>query len=190
MFDFFEQPWTLLGVAILVLLGLLTYRSVTDKRRAWHFLIPILIAGAGFGLDALVTTDRESVRAVVAETIQAAENEDCAAIGRLLTSDYRDGYHRSKESFLDHCRRELNGPTVVEAKKLSDKVEVSGRTAKVRMTVKVRFEDSSRVAREYKRSCAIVVEMVLQKQPSGRWLISRADLKSVDDTFPISWGGA
>lgn len=189
MFDFFEQPWTLLGVAILVLLGLLTYRSVTDKRHAWHFLIPILIAAAGFGLDALVTTDLESVRAVVAEAIQAAQDEDCSAIGRLLTSGYRDGYHRSKESFLDHCRRELNGPTIIEAKKLGDEVKVTDRTATAKVTVRLRFEDSSRVAREYKRSCVVVVQMVLQKQPSGRWLISQADLQSVD-TFPLGWGGA
>ena len=189
MFDFFEQPWTLLGIAILVLLGLLTYRSVTDKRRAWHLVVPILIAAAGFGLDSLVTTDRESVRSVVAEVLQAAEDENCAAIGLFLASDYRDGYHRSKDAFLNHCREELDGPTVIEAKKLGDEVELSGRTARVTIKVRVRFEDSSRVAREYKRSCVVVVEMVLQKQAGGRWLINRADLQSVD-TFPIGWAGA
>lgn len=188
MFDFFEQPWTLLGAAVLVLLGMLTYRSVTDKRRAWHLVLPILIAAAGFGLDALVATDLEQVRAAIGRVLQAAEDEDCDAIARMIASDYADDVHRTKDSLMTRCRQELDGPTLLRVKKLNDQVELSRRQATVRLSIRARFEDDTRVAREYKRSMRMLVEMVLDRQPGGAWLIRRADLLEID-TIPVSWRG-
>ena len=49
MFNFFEQPWTLLGMSILVLFGVLTFRSVwAEKRKWWQWLLPVVLAGAAF----------------------------------------------------------------------------------------------------------------------------------------------
>jgi hypothetical protein len=189
MWDFFEQPWTLLGISVLVLFGLLTFRSVCpEKRRAWQLLVPVVIAAAAFGLDLLVTTDLERVRSVVRMAVRAVENEDCTTIARLLASDYQDSVHKGKADVMARCRRELNGPTVVEIKKLSDEVELSGSQAKVALTLRARFEDSSRVAREYKRALIAAVRLYLQKQPDGTWLISRADLLEIDK-IPVTWSG-
>lgn len=189
MLDFFEQPWTLLGVAVLVLFGILTYRSVyPDKRRVWQFLIPVAVAGAGFGLDLLVTTDLEKIHSVIRMAIDAAENEDCAAIERLLASGYDDGFHHSKADLMARCRRELDGPTLMQVKKRGDTVALSGSEATAEFTVRARFEDSSRVAREYKRALRISVRLHLRKQPDGTWLIDAAQPYQVD-TLPVSWRG-
>jgi len=58
MFDIFEQPWTLMGAAVLVLFGMLTFRSFCpEKRRWWQLLVPVFLAVAAFGADMLVQTD-------------------------------------------------------------------------------------------------------------------------------------
>lgn len=189
MFDVFDQPWTLLGVAVLVLLGILTYRSVCpEKRRLWQLLIPVLIAVVAFGLDFLVTTDREKVQAVVRMALTAVENEDCPAIARLIAPDYADSVHRSKADLMARCERELSGPTVAQIRRLSEEIEMSESQARVELSLQARFEDTSRVAREYKRSALARVRLYLQKQRDGTWLISRAELLEVDK-IPMSWSG-
>ncbi|MBN1360461.1 MAG: hypothetical protein JW993_07710 [Sedimentisphaerales bacterium] len=189
MFDIFEQPWTLLGAAVLVLLGILTFRSVCpEKRRFWQLVVPIAIAGAGFGLDLLVTTDLEKIHSVIRMAIGAAENEDCAAIERLLDSNYDDGFHHSRADLMAHCRRELNEPTLMQVKKRGDTVELSGSEATAELTVRARFEDSSRIAREVKRAMLISVELHLTKQPDGSWLIDSVEPLEVD-TILVSWRG-
>ena len=63
MFNVFEQFWTLVILAILVLLGMLIFRSVLiEKRQWWVWVVPLLIAGAGFGFDWLIQTDMEKVK--------------------------------------------------------------------------------------------------------------------------------
>ena len=189
MWDFFEQPWTLLGVSVLVLLGVLTFRSVCpEKRRAWQLLVPAVVAALAFGLDLLVTTDLEKVHSVLRLTLKAVENEDSAAIGRLIAPDYQDSVHKSKAALMARCRQELNGPTLVQVKKLGGEVELSGSQAKVGLTLRARFEDSSRVARNYKRALIAGIRMYLHKQLDGTWLIRRVDLLEVDK-FPMSWSG-
>lgn len=189
MFDIFEQPWTLLGLAVLVLFGFFTYRSVCpEKRRAWQLLVPVVIAALAFGLDLLVATDLEKVRSVVRMVLEAVENEDCTAVERLIASDYRDSVHHDKADLMARCRRELNGPTLVQIKKLGDTVELSGSRAEVKLSLRARFEDSSRVARDYKRAMLISVALRLEKQPNGTWLIVFAEPFEVDK-IPISWKG-
>lgn len=189
MFGIFEQPWTLLGVSILVLFGILTYRSVCpEKRRAWQLLVPVVIAAAAFGLDLLVTTDLEQVRSVVRMALKAVESEDCAAVEQLIASDYHDSVHHSRAELMARCRQELNGPTLVQLKKLGDDVELSRSQAEVKLSLRARFEDSSRIAREYKRAMLVSVELHLKKQPNGTWLIDFAEPFEVDK-IPVSWRG-
>lgn len=189
MWDFFEQPWTLLGTSVLVLFGLLTFRSVCpEKRRAWQLVVPLMIAALGFGLDLLVTTDLEKVHAVLRLALRATENENLGAIQRLIAPDYKDKVHRNKAALMARCQQELSEPTLVYIKQLSGQVKLSGSLAEVALTLRARFEDSSRVAREYKRALIAEVEIHLQKQPDGAWLISRADLLEIDK-IPVTWNG-
>ncbi len=187
MFDFFEQPWTLLGAAVLVLFGFLTYRSFCpEKRRWWHWLVPLAIAGLAFGLDALVATDQEKIRGTVDALLKAVQAEDCAAVAETIAPGYQDSRHGTREQLLAHCRQVFDEPTVEVVKLRSDEVELAGNEAKVVLNLFFRFDEGSRIARQYKAVALVKVRLHLIKRPGGRWLIDKAQPLEVD-TFPVSW---
>jgi len=115
MFDIFEQPWTLVGAAVIVLFGMFTFRSFCpERRRWWQLLVPVFLAVAAFGADMLVQTDTEKINSVINTTLKAVQQEDYNAIGAVIANNYSDSYHSTKKHFLDHCRRELSKPLVQE----------------------------------------------------------------------------
>ncbi|MHC4743323.1 MAG: hypothetical protein ACYS8Z_15515, partial [Planctomycetota bacterium] len=60
MTNIFEQPYTLIGLSIIVLFGVFTYRSVfPEKCNRKQWLIPLSVVALAFGLDFAVKTDRE-----------------------------------------------------------------------------------------------------------------------------------
>ena len=188
MFDFFEQPWTLVGVAVLVLFGMFTFRSVfPEKRRWWQLLAPIILAGAGFGLDWLVRTDLEKINAVINKGVKAVEQEDCQAIGAILAADYWDSYHKTKEGLMAHCRRELSKPLLKKNKKTGVLIRISGPEATATLFATMIFEKDSYVAQSYKNFLMMKVELYLKKQPDKKWLIHRVNVLEIDRQ-PVSWG--
>lgn len=187
MFNVFEQPWTLLGVSVLVFFGVLTFRSVWDqKRRWWQWLLPLAVAGAAFGLDFLVATDLENVHTTIDTLLEAVEDEDCPGVALCIGPDYRDIRHSSKAALMTRCHQELNGPTVETLKKLDDFVELSPREAKVTVSLFARFEKDSRIARQYKPVFLAKVRFHLTKRADGQWLVDRIDMLEVDKQS-VSW---
>jgi hypothetical protein len=187
MWNVLEQPWTLLGVSILTLFAILTFRSVwAEKRRWWQLLVPLIIVGAAFGLDYVVATDLERVRATAKSLLVAAENENSAALAVLIAHDYRDSRHASKAALLRHWRQELDGPTIEVLKKKGDEVELSGSEATMTLSLFIRFEKESRIAKQYKQIFLARVRLNLTKQADGRWLVRKAELLEVD-RFPMTW---
>ena len=189
MFNFFEQPWTLLGASILVLFGVLTFRSVwAQKRHWWQLLIPLVLAGAAVGLDFFVATDLEKIHVVAKTLLRAVESEDCETLADLIASDYQDSRHRDKASLMIHCHRELDGPTIQVLKKKGHAVELSGTQATMKLSLFARLEKNSRWARQYKEVALVRIQLSLTRRPEGRWLVNRAEILEVDG-FPVSWRG-
>jgi len=190
MWNIFEQPWTLLGAAVLVLFGVLTFRSFWyEKRRSWQWLLPAGVAVLAVGLDLGVTTDLEKINRIIKTGLQAVEAEDCAAIARLVADDYRDSYHQDKESLLRQCRIRLVPPAIQKVRKISSKVEVSPPTAKAALSLWFTFDKDSFWAQAYKPTALIAVELHFRKQPDRTWLLSRAEVREVDK-MPVTWGMA
>ena len=187
MFNFFEQPWTLLGASILVLFGVLTFRSVwTQKRRWWQLSIPFIVAATALGLDFFVVTDLERIHIVAKTLLKAIESEDCEMVAGLIASDYKDSRHASKVALMARCRRDLNGPTIQVLKKKGHKVELSGAQATMTLSLFARIEKNSRWARQYKEVALVRIQLGLTRRPGGRWLISQVEILEVD-RFPVSW---
>ncbi|MCX5645535.1 MAG: hypothetical protein NTZ17_12805 [Phycisphaerae bacterium] len=190
MWNIFEQPWTMLGAAVLVLFGVLTFRSIwSEKRRPWQWLLPAGVAVLGVGLDLGVTTDLEKINQVIKMGLKAVETENCAAIARLVADDYQDSYHKDKESLLGQCRTRLVPPAIQKVRKIGAKVEVSPPHAKATLTMWFTFDKDSFWAQAYKPTALITVELHFRKQPDRTWLLNRAEVREVDKT-PITWGVA
>jgi len=108
MFNFFEQPYTLIGLAVIVLFGLFTFRSVfPEKRSRKQWLIPLCVVVLAFALDFIVKTDREKLNALINKLMAAVEREDPAAIEPLIAADYQDSYHKTKADLMARCRKTL-----------------------------------------------------------------------------------
>lgn len=187
MFDLFEQPWTLVGVAVLVLFGMLTFRSVLpEKRRWWQLAVPAFIVAAAFATDLLVQTDREKIYALLKKGMKAIEQEDPNALAAIISADYYDSYHNSKQELMAHTWRQMERSGVQKIKKNSALIRVSPPDASATIIVLVRFEQDSYIAQNYKPWLLIKIRINLQKQPDKSWLINRAEVLEVDKQ-PVQW---
>ena len=187
MFDIFGQPWTLVGAAILVFFGILTFRSFCpEKRRWWQLIIPVFLAVAALGADMLVQTDREKINSVIKTAIKAVQQEDCSAIGATIDNNYSDSYHSTKQQLLDHCRRELSQSLVEKGKKTGLLIEISDSNATAVLFATIFFNENSYISQNYKSFLLVKAKLSLRKQPDKRWLISRVEILELDRQ-PTSW---
>jgi len=188
MFDFLEQPYTLVGAAVLVLFGVLTFRSIIpEKRRFWQWLLPVVLAGAAFGLDALVQTDSEQINATIEAAVRGVEAEDLRAIGQVISESYSDSLHSTKERLLLYCRRALSQSLVVKTKiKGLRLMDLSEANATAVVFTQITFDKNSYVAENYKPSLLIKTRLNLKKQPGVGWLISRVELEGLDGQS-VNW---
>ncbi len=198
MFNFFENPWGLIAVSAFAFFVLLIFRAVfPEKRLRWMMLIPALLILAAFGLDYLIETDAEKIDAAITAAVKAAENEDPDSIEMLIADNYRDSYHRSKNAFMSHCRRTLSEPLIeknimrivsmdIQPAQGRGLAESGPPQADVIFTVRVLFDKQSRPYQGFKQQMLTELQANLQKQPDGRWLISRAELLKID-LHPASW---
>ena len=187
MFNFFEQPYTLIGAAVLVLFAMLTFRSVLpEKRRWWQLLVPALVVAAAFGLDLAVRTDLEKINAVINTCIKAVEEEDCNAIEAIIAEDYRDSYHNTKRDLMRHCRTRLSQPLVEKNKKRACLVQLSPPNATATLFATIIFEKDSYVSVNYKAWLMVEVRLSFQEQPDKTWLINRIEILELDRQ-PTNW---
>jgi len=181
MFDVFEQPYTLIGAAILVLFGILTFRSFCpEKRRWWQLLIPVLLAVCAFGLDFLVQTDLEGVNAVIDKAMKAFEEEDYDAIAQVLSDSYSDSYHDSKQSLLAHFKSELTRSSVSKNTKTGLLIDLSAPRATAVLFATLVFDKTSLIAQNYKSFLFVKARLYLRRQPDGKWLIERIEVLELD----------
>ncbi len=181
MFDFFEQPYTLIGAAVLVLFGILTFRSVLpEKRRWWQLLLPVFVAVAAFGLDMLVQTDLEKINSAINTIIKAVEEEDCNAIEAIIAENYQDSYHDTKRHLMRHCRKRLTPSLVEKNKKRACLVELSPPNATATLFMLTTFDKNSAISVNYKSFLFSKIELRFQKQQDKTWLINRAEILELD----------
>jgi len=189
MFDFFEQPYTLIGAAVLVLFGMLTFRSFCpERRRWWQLLVPVFLIAAAFGADMLVQTDNEKINTVIKTAIKAIQQEDCSAIEAVIANNYSDSYHGTKKPFLDHFRRELSKSLVDKGKKAGLLIDISDSNATANLFAVIIFDKNSYISQNYKSFLMVKARLSLRKQPDKRWLINRIEILELD-RHPTSWKG-
>ncbi len=186
MHNIFDQPWFLLITAIVVLfIMLMIRRIVPGKRHWWQIALPIFIVLAAFGLDRLVQTDLEKINAVINTLAQAVEDENCDAIAGIISENYSDSYHSSKDYLVAHCRAKLSGPLVEKNIMRVVAVEISEPTATAIFTLRILFDKRSYVY-EFRPLMLMKIKLNLQKQADKHWLITRAEIIEIDRQ-PAKW---
>ena len=187
MWNFFEQPWTLLTAGIIILIFLLLIRSMFSRKTfLLLLLVPLLLVLIGFGLDHVVKTDNEKIRVVLKTVMEAAEEENADAIEPLISENYRDSLYTSKYHLMLFCRARLSDPTIAQAITSIISSEITPPRASIVLTVRVVFDEQSYVAENYKRIVMAKLRMDLQKQADKNWLITRVELLEID-LQPASW---
>jgi len=189
MWNVFEQPWTLLAAAGVVLLIVMTFRAVCpDRQRHWQMAIPVILVVMAFALDLLVATDPEKVRALMSDAMTAGRKEDIPGLERLLAEDYRDSYHRDKRHLIEHARTALAQSPIAAIKQISLDLEpIKPPNASAAMFAMTTFDPNSLVAANYKPILFVGLRFSLAKQPDRRWLIKAIELVEVDKQ-PLTWG--
>ena len=187
MFDIFDKPWPLLIAAVVVFFGIMTFRSFApDKKRWWQLLIPALLIAAAFGFDWLIQTDLEKINSVIAAGIKAVEEENPKAIQTIISENYSDSYHNTKDDFIYYCDMLLAEPLVEKNRKINLVIEKSGFQATAVFTVLVAFDKQSYVYKEFKQFLLVKAKLDLRKQSDKSWLIKRTELLELDRQS-VSW---
>lgn len=178
-----------LALAIAALLTLQIIHIIkTYERRRWQWFLPIILIAAAFGLDFLVKTDLEKINIVIRTIRKASEQEDYNAIGALISADYSDSFHNTKDALMNHCRRLLSEPLVKKSRQIGVKIEISPPKAEVTLSIKVHFEEQSSYS-EYLPFVLLKMELDLQKEQDKRWLINHAEILEANK-HPVSWRDA
>ena len=186
MFNVFEQPWSLVGVAVVSLIVVLIIWKIRPaKRRWWQLAIPLVIGLFGVGLEHLVQTDPEKIKMVITKVVKSVEQEDCDAIDLLVSENYRDSRHSSKKSLMRHCRFVLTGPIIDKNIWRPVSIDIADSKAKVFLTVKV-FLDKKGYASDFAKKMFTEVEMELEKGANKKWLISKVEIVSINRQ-PSNW---
>ena len=185
--NIFEQPWLLCSLAVIVLLAILTFRSVLpEKKRWWQLVIPLMPVAAAFGLDMLVQTDNEKVTSVVKQTVRAAELENLSQIRLLLAPDYHDSMHRSPNQLIHHLKTYLKPDTIKQIKVISFQKQITGSRAKAMLIVIVKFEKQSPIAQNYTPNFFVKSLLHLKKQPDNNWLTDEIEITEIN-RVSVNW---
>lgn len=186
MWNVYEQPWTLLVTAAVLLLLVVCIRPfVGEKHKSQLWLIPILVAIMGPALDFAVRTDREKIEDVLDAGVTALENEDCGAISSIIAQDYRDSIHSDKADLIRSCRNILVPPMIGKIYASILDMNISGRNASVTMLNRIFFDENSDYI-EFARLILINVQIELEKGSDGNWLVSQTEILAVNNQ-PSQW---
>jgi hypothetical protein len=192
MTNIFEQPWLLLIVSGVVLLAVVVFRGLFPQRHRWWFwLLPVIIVIAAFAIDFFVRTDAEKVRDVIAKAVKAVEKEDAEAIGPLISNDYHDSFHASRQALLDNFRGRLSEPIIEKNVYGIVSLDVRPPNATAVFTVRVVFDPQGPIY-EYRKIMLFKLQAGLRKE-GAKWLFTHVEVLGID-LQPANWqhiqGGA
>lgn len=188
MFSIFQQPWTLLITAAFLALVLIITAGFTSRKLRYRlWFLPLVIVAAALGLDRFVQTDTEKIKTLIKTVVKSAEKQDCDAISAVVSEDYSDTSHHSKNSLIAECRSRLAQPLIEKTvtRIISITPTTGSDTAVAVFTVRIVFDKKSSIY-FYRPLMLVKMELNLEKSPAGKWLIRQAEILRID-TRPADW---
>jgi hypothetical protein len=144
----------------------------------------VIIAASAFAFDYFVQTDVEKIQDTIAGLVKAAEKEDPEAIVPLVSNNYHDSFHQSKQALLENCRERLAEP-IIEKNVLSIvSLDLKPPKATVVFTVRVVFDPKGPVY-EFRKMMIFKLQAQLGKE-GDKWLLTRIEVLAID-LQPADW---
>ena len=185
MTNVFEQPWLLLIIAGVAFVGVFIFRDVLPRKGKWLFVAaPIFIACLAIALDYFVQTDNEKIISVIRKAVKAVEREDVNALSPLISEDYQDSLHRSKEGLLWYCRQRFSEPIIEKNVMRIVSLNVQGDVAGAVFTVRVVFDQGGTIY-DLVQMMLFKFEANFRKQGDD-WFLTSAELLEID-MRPADW---
>ena len=184
MLNIFEQPWTLVVIAFAAYVGIWFWRTLADDEVSKkYFIIPPILVILAFGIDGLFKTDAEKVNLLIKTSFTAIENEDIDTIDKVLSPDYSDSAHNSKNEIITYGQIMLKRMPVRKISKQFSNLEFSGKSAKAWMKVVIHFDSDSQ---ELVNLLIVEARLHFVKTPNKKWLINSTELLKINNQ-PIGW---
>ncbi len=187
MYDIFEKPWGLLVLAFVTLLVVQIIYVFSQKGRWWHFMLPVVVAILAFGLDLIVKTDLEKIKCLLKTAIEAAEQENVTKISTLISPDYKDPVHSSKDRLISYCRRRLRGEVINKNTLLNSEIEISAPEATVLFKALTKFDEESVVSDYGQGFMLIKMRLRLVRGQNEEWLIVGSEILEINNR-QVGWG--
>jgi hypothetical protein len=187
MWNPFEYPFVGIGIGLLTFIGFWIFRVVRpEKKQKWHYLVPLGIYIAAFGLAYLVQTDNEKVQAVVNQGIRAFEHQQIEPITGIIAENYSDSLHSSKEYILAYCQAMFQYAAVEKVTFFSRKSNIEGNKATILFEAMVKFREQSQIAQMGKPFIIVKARFYFGKTADKKWLINSSEILELDRN-PMDW---
>ncbi len=184
--NIFQTPIPLIIVAVVVLMAVTIFRRVRPQRRKWwQLLLPAVVLLSAFGADFLCRTDYEKIDLIIKTAKEAAVAGDIEQIEKMISPDYRDSSHNSRERIVTYCRSVLSRLPAEKIKKRYSIIEISGARAAAELEVAVHLQQES----VYAMAGNIVfvkLKLYFTKTADKKWLVDSSEILEVNKQ-PWGW---
>ena len=180
----FENVWLMLTIAGVAMVIVSVIRQDKPEWGHWPLLVPLVIVGLAFGLDALVKTDTEAVNEIISTCKQAAVNGDAKTFMTFISPHYSDRSHRDKSELRATAQHVLGKASIKKIKTQSHVLTMDSGTAESQLSVVVHLNNDSQYAAA---GSLVFVGMELSYEKiEKKWFINRAEIISVNN-HPMNW---
>jgi len=184
MANVFENVWLMLTVAGIALLIVSIIRQNKPEWGYWPLLVPAVIVGLAFGLDAMVKTDTESIHEIISICKKAAIAGDAKAIMTVVSPNYTDAIHHDKAGLEATARHILSKASIKKIKTQSHLLTMGSGVAESQLSVAVHLNSNSQYAAA---GSLVFVSIKLSYEKTGKkWMINRTEIVSVN-SHPMNW---
>jgi hypothetical protein len=173
--------------AVIVFNIIAVVRWFVPLERKWLFIPPLTITVLAVALAWLIETDKEKIEKVVSVATQAVKEQRSADLGLLISPDYSDPVHRTREDFTHACRLWLGRVKLDNAAVTDLVLEIQNGKATALIEGVLRFGKKPG-ADDYLSGMAIPgkVRVTFEKTAGGKWLMRSTELLEIMNQ-PASW---
>jgi hypothetical protein len=147
----------------------------------WPFAVPLLVGAAAFGLDYLVQTDAEQIRAILNDCRKLALEGRIDQIEPYIADTYMDPAHRSKDALLQSAKAIIQSTGLERVVKRGHTLKIDGSRAVSQVRFRVHLNPQKSQYAIGGSLLFVFLEFQYVRQPDGRRQIQQAMLLSVND---------